>query len=190
MEVVMSNSLTAWILASVLLPTLAGCPNSGNTPPASGAGATAPGSHTDAGTLLDGGVDAADDEELVVQCPDTSTEAATLTSGLTRTSKDNKLIAKFVLSDPSPPERYNNDWTIDFTTADGTPVTDLSMMKTSQTWMPYHGHGWRATSVPMSEPGRYKVTLNFNMRGYFQIKLETMSANLGAEEIVFDYCLR
>ena len=139
----------------------------------------------------DAGDDAADigdsGEELVVQCPPGTLEASSLVSGVS--AKGTAITAKFVESDPSPPARYDNLWTLDFTDASGAPVTDMQMTSAS-TFMPYHGHGWPGSGTPMSEPGRFKVKLNLNMRGYFEIKLAVKSTALGSDNITFNYCFR
>jgi hypothetical protein len=148
------------------------------------------GSDTKHSDSSDGGPDAADSdagEELVVQCPDGTLEASSLVSGVS--AKGTTITAKFVESDPSPPARYDNLWTMDFTDASGAPVTDMQMTS-AQTWMPYHGHGWPGSGKALSEPGRFKVKLNLNMRGYFEIKLAVKSAALGSDNITFNYCFR
>jgi hypothetical protein len=63
-------------------------------------------------------------------------------------------------------------------------------MTSASTWMPYHGHGWPGSGTPTSEPGRFKVKLNLNMRGYFRIDMVVKSATLGSDTISFYYCFR
>jgi hypothetical protein len=178
----MRNGRVLWIL--VASAAMGGCPSNAKTGPTAKADAAV----DDAG--LDAGGDAG--EELTVYCPDGTPDSSSLVSGYQATSADKKLIATFVQSDPSPPQRYNNVWTVDFTDATGAPVADMAMTKSSQTWMPYHGHGWPASWMPMAQPGRFEVTLNFNMRGDFQVKLYGTSTSLGVTNdlVLFNYCLR
>jgi hypothetical protein len=167
----MRNGRELWVLAAWL--SVAGC-----------------GSDAKHASGTDGGADAGDadaGEELVVQCPADTLEASTLITGVS--AKGKAITAKFFESDPTPPARYDNFWTIDFSDASGAPVTDMQMTSAS-TWMPYHGHGWPGSGTPMSEPGRFKVKLNLNMRGYFRIDMVVKSATLGSDTISFYYCFR
>jgi hypothetical protein len=133
------------------------------------------------------GADADPGEELIVQCDPGALEADTLVSGVS--AKGQKFTAKFVSSDPSPPARYDNNWTVDFTDQSGAPVSDLQMTS-ARTWMPLHGHGWPGAGTPMSEPGRFKVKINLNMRGYFLVEMKVTSASLGSDTVGFYYCFR
>jgi hypothetical protein len=170
----MRNGRLLWFVATWL--SVAGC--SSDAKPGA-----AP---SDAGDAM--AADLADTgEELVVQCDPGALEADTLITGVS--AKGKTFTAKFVSSDPSPPARYDNDWTVDFTDANGAPVTDLQMTS-ARTWMPYHGHGWPGAGTPMSEPGRFKVKINLNMRGYFLVEMTVKSASLGSDTVGFYYCFR
>lgn len=170
---------TRWrgVLAAAIGLWLAGCPSGSSTSKSK---------KPDAGKH-DAGTDAGEEDAGSVYCPDSATDSSSLVMGLE--AKGKTITGKFVEATPFPPERYNNSWVVDFVDGDGNPVTDLKFTD-AQTWMPFHNHGKPASADAMSEPGRFKLMLNFNMRGYFEVRLHVSSASLGNDYIVFDYCLR
>jgi hypothetical protein len=102
----------------------------------------------------------------------------------------NGITAKLFDAMPAPPERFTNVWIIDFVGADGKPLADLKITK-AQAFMPYHVHGRAAIVTAMPEPGRFKITLNFFMRGYFEAQLNVSSASAGVTDYVaIGYCVQ
>lgn len=102
-----------------------------------------------------------------------------------------KLKATLVSSDPTPLLKGSADWVVDFTTVDGTPVTDLEFTDV-YTFMPVHGHKGTFKPKPMAlaEPGRYSFDgLNFSMRGPWQIRFELASPTAGEDVVIFDVCV-
>jgi YtkA-like protein len=163
-----------WMNARVLalgLCVVCGCSNAQKAP-----------SSRDAGLGEDTPEDAG-----AVYCPADATTSDTLVVGLE--AKGKHYTAKLVSASPSPPQRFNNDWVVDFVDADGNPVSDMQVTKTA-TFMPYHQHGKPGKAEAMSDPGRFKLTINLNMPGYFEIRLNVHASSAGDDYIVYNYCLR
>jgi hypothetical protein len=190
-ELSMNAHRSLWLVTAVLGAGLTGCPRSANSPSDSSAPDNSNGASAakdaalDAG-LPDAGGDVSEDDDAVVYCPDGAIDSTTLVIGWP--AKGKTVTAKLVSATPTPPERYNNEWLVDFVDADGKAIEDLNVTG-AQTWMPYHSHGKPGSAAQMS-PGRFKLALNFQMRGYFQIKLDVKSAKLGSDHIDYYYCLR
>jgi hypothetical protein len=199
-ELSMNAHRSLWLITAVLGASLAGCPRSANSPSDSSAppqsrDASAPSNSNgssaaqdaavDAG-LLDAADDVSEDDDAVVYCPDGAIDSTTLVIGWS--AKGKTVTAKLVSATPNPPERYNNEWLVDFVDTDGKAIEDLKVTGV-QTWMPYHSHGKPGSATQMS-PGHFKLALNFQMRGYFQVKLDVKSAQLGSDHIDYYYCLR
>jgi hypothetical protein len=125
-------------------------------------------------------------DDAGVYCP-----AGSTTFLLETEATGKKLSAKLYDAMPNPPERYNNNWVIDVVDANGEPVADATITK-AQVYMPFHQHGRPATWTAMPEPGRFKLALNFFMRGFFEVRLtmSSQSAEASNEYIVFSYCVQ
>jgi hypothetical protein len=95
----------------------------------------------------------------------------------------------FVLqqSDPAPPARYNNTWTMKILNGAGAAVTGATM--TATPYMPDHGHG--TSVVPTITPAGDAYTvgpLYLYMAGLWQITLQAQST-AGNDSGVFQFCI-
>jgi YtkA-like len=108
--------------------------------------------------------------------------------GLAKTGPMGRLKVVLLASDPSPPTKGNNAWTIRVEDM-GTPQTGATMKITP--FMPDHGHGTptKANVSPMMEPGQYQVTpLYLYMAGLWQITLE-VTTPAAKDSVVFSFCI-
>jgi hypothetical protein len=166
---------------------LGGCPSSSVPADAGKTGAAGHGAVTDGGAL-DGG---ADDDAGMVACPVGSIDGTTFVDDMQVVGNNGKITGRLVKADPLVPERYNNQWTMEFTNADGTALDDVDLAKVFVT-MPYHPkHGKPAYRVAKaSEAGRFEVGINLFMRGYFEVQFTVSSPTAGDDTVVFTYCVR
>jgi hypothetical protein len=91
---------------------------------------------------------------------------------------------------PAPPQRYRNDWTLEFLDAQGALLSDVTITK-ARPFMPVHGHDGNiqptiqaldATSIQVDK-------LNLWMRGPWEIQLEVRSVSKGDDQMVFHVCI-
>jgi hypothetical protein len=105
-------------------------------------------------------------------------------------SDNGKVTARLVDTKPAPPQRYYNDWTVDFLDADGKPLDDMQITKV-RSYMPVHQHGVVSQKiVKLSEPGRFEVQdIDLFMRGPWEVQFSLTSASTGDSYLVFNHCL-
>jgi hypothetical protein len=105
-------------------------------------------------------------------------------------SKSGSLVtATFVSSNPAPPIKGDNTWVLDFSDAQGMPLTDLEMVVTPM--MPDHGHGTPVNAIVTASDtaGRYEVTpVNLFMAGYWEITFDITVAGQ-ADSLMFGFCV-
>jgi hypothetical protein len=98
---------------------------------------------------------------------------------------------KLMAAKPTEPERYRNDWTVEVRAADGTPAGDAEITR-GQTFMHIHGHDGRVQPKlkALDEPGHFEVdSLNFTMRGPWEVRLWVRSPSVDEELDVFHVCV-
>jgi hypothetical protein len=98
---------------------------------------------------------------------------------------------KLIAADPTEPERYRNDWTVEVSAADGAPAPDAEIIR-GQTFMPVHGHDGRVQPKmkALPEPGQFEVDgLNFTMRGPWEVRLWLRSPVVNEELETFHVCV-
>jgi hypothetical protein len=121
----------------------------------------------------------------VINCQNDA-RVAQYAANLTVTSKAASM--KFVLqqSNPAPPARGTDTWTIRVTDAAGTPMPHLSLSVLP--FMPDHGHGTSVTAqVTSNGDGTYSVApLYFFMPGVWRITFTSTSPSDTAE---FWFCI-
>lgn len=86
---------------------------------------------------------------------------------------------------PAEPERYENDWVVELSPPDAELVR-------AQTFMPVHGHDGRVQPElkPLAQPGQFAVErLNFTMRGPWEVRLWTRTAEASEDYVVFQICV-
>jgi len=135
--------LGSWLAAAAVLVGM-GCGSSGGSQP--------------------GGPDAGD----VITCQN-DPRVMTYASGLTVTSTSGSHKYVLLTSDPAPPARGNDTWTIKITDAQGNALSGLSASVLP--FMPDHGHGTSVNaSITANSDGTYTVTpLYFFMPGVWRI---------------------
>jgi hypothetical protein len=92
---------------------------------------------------------------------------------------------------PLPPEKYLNDWTVDFVNTAGAAIDDVSVTM-ARSFMPVHGHDGTFPPVvtKLAEPGRVQIDdLNLWMRGPWLIQLGVSSPTVGDDYIEFSACV-
>jgi len=98
---------------------------------------------------------------------------------------------KFVLvrSDPPPPAKGNDTWTIRINDASGAPVSHLTL--SAVPFMPDHGHGTSVTAqVTSNGDGTYTVTpLYLFMPGVWRITLTTVADAGPSDSAIFYFCV-
>jgi hypothetical protein len=106
-------------------------------------------------------------------------------------ARGSKLIATVLAASPVPARRYLNDWTVRFTDASGAALNDVSVVS-ARTWMPVHGHDGVVMPqvVRTSDPAELQIrSLNFIMRGPWEVQLSLRSASAGDDAVVFHVCI-
>ena len=109
--------------------------------------------------------------------------------GLSASSTDGAVTVTFVAAAPAPPDKGNNEWTVQVTDGAGAPIDGATITVTP--YMPDHGHGSSiAPNVAAGQqPGQYAVTLvNLFMPGVWRI---TFDVAVGAVEstVQFMFCV-
>ncbi len=98
---------------------------------------------------------------------------------------------KFLDSDPAPPAKDNNNWTIEITDANGSPIDGATI--TVVPYMPDHGHGTsvKPTIVPMGS-GKYQIqNVYMYMPGLWQttIGVTMPGAMKSAGSVMYSFCV-
>lgn len=119
---------------------------------------------------------------------ETETRAVEYMPGLTRTSASGAWQAVLVTSEPGPPIKGTNTWTMKVLDAAGAAHDDITV--TARTFMPDHNHGStiKAHVTPTGD-GRYRVTpLYLYMPGLWQVTLDVETAD-GPDSVMFPICI-
>jgi len=129
-----------------------------------------------------GGGSTSDDEHYDCAMED---RADTFVVGLEKVSPSG-LHFRLMQSNPAPPSRGDNDFTLQIADGAGAPVTGATL--TVVPYMPDHGHG---TSVPVvisestTVPGQYDFNpVNLWMPGLWQVLVTK-----DTEQVIFAFCI-
>lgn len=102
------------------------------------------------------------------------------------------LTVTLVKSVPAPPEKGDNEWTVQVADDGGAPMDGLGIEAVP--WMPDHGHGTSIESemMPGEAAGEYVVDpVNLLMAGYWEITLAITDAEGNdVDEVMFKFCVR
>lgn len=94
-------------------------------------------------------------------------------------------------SEPGPPVRGDNTWTVTVHDPPGVAVGVLDIKTVP--YMPDHGHGTAviATSAATSQPGEYVIApINLWMKGYWTIRLALLtSTERELDRVTFAFCV-
>jgi len=94
-----------------------------------------------------------------------------------------------VASDPGPPVKGSNTWTVRILDPGGTPTDGLAM--TVLPFMPDHGHGStvKAAVTPMGD-GVYVIKpLYLYMPGYWEVTLTVQPTGGTKDSVMFPVCI-
>ncbi len=169
--------------------TGSGCSSNSSTPPSSSTGAGGTGSSGAGGTSAT--ADASD--EGYVNCS-ADPRVDTYTANMTKPGQKGMLTFKLIESEPAPPARGNNVFTLKITDSSGNAIhgevkADLDM--------PDHGHPATVKPVVSFDPSTDIYTLDplyFFMVGVWHIKIDAFagSADAGAalDSVAFYFCIQ
>jgi hypothetical protein len=130
--------------------------------------------------------------------PDTSSELSSCSSetraipytpGLSRPSTSGALTAVLVKSDPGPPIKGTNTWTLKIVDANGAPQDGLSITTVAN--MPDHNHPPGVVPVVTDEGGGvYEATpVYLFMAGYWEVTFSWTPQNGAKESVMFPICI-
>lgn len=119
----------------------------------------------------------------------TDRRAETYTANMQKPGRLGALQFTLVQSDPAPPGKGTNTWTLKLQDKSGNPVTGATV--TARPLMPDHGHG--TSVVPQVTPaadGTYGIApLYLFMAGLWQITLN-VQAGATTDVAVFSFCIQ
>jgi hypothetical protein len=110
--------------------------------------------------------------------------------GLSSASEDGAVKITFVDSDPAPPAKGNNTWTVTIVDAAGKALTGAAIATTA--YMPDHGHTSpiKPTATEQATAGTYVVTpVNVFMPGIWEVTLSVTPAGGTAAAVKFTFCI-
>ena len=118
--------------------------------------------------------DAADADAAsgTARCPaDTPMFSAAPDSGLLVVGNRSTVQGRIIQAEPAQPERFENDWTVQFSDLAGVPLDNLAI-SSACAFMPVHGHGGEPKEVVKSGAGTFSLMgLNLFMRGPWEVQL-------------------
>jgi hypothetical protein len=135
-----------------------------------------------------GGTPATADSGMLSSCA-TETRAIKYMPNLTRTSMSGMYTAVLVESQPGPPIKGSNNWTVRILDASGAPVDGLTVKGTPK--MPDHSHPTSVLPVVTAKGGGiYEVApVYLYMPGYWVVTLTLQPASGPADSVTFPVCI-
>lgn len=125
------------------------------------------------------------DHMAEVDCT-SETRADMYVAGLEKTGTQVKVS---LVSDPAPPTRGDNVWTLTITDLDGSPIDGLTLDSTP--FMPDHGHGTpnQETQSAGTTAGEYVLSpINLWMPGYWEVDIDITGDNV-TDNVMFAPCI-
>ena len=121
----------------------------------------------------------ADGASGAARCPaDTPMFSAAPDSGLLVVGNRSTVQGRIVQAEPAQPERFENDWTVQFSDPTGMPLDDLTIASACA-FMPVHGHGGEPKEVVKSGAATFSLMgLNLFMRGPWEVQLAVRAGAL------------
>jgi hypothetical protein len=116
--------------------------------------------------------------------------ADTYAPGLEKAGGEGTVRIRLIQSEPAPPVKGDNRWTVDVVDMTGAPLDGLTIEV--DPFMPDHQHGTpvKALVTPTGAPGRYQVTpVNLFMAGLWQITIDMKTATGLRDRAVFSFCV-
>ena len=121
------------------------------------------------------------------------TRADAYSPGMEKTSQSGNLIVRLSDSQPGPPQKGDNTWTLQLRDKAGSPLSGATLDVTP--YMPDHGHGTpvKAQSSEAGSPsGQYRVTpVNLFMPGLWQVTITATPSTIpqAPESVMFPFCI-
>jgi hypothetical protein len=118
------------------------------------------------------------------------TRADQYTAGMERTGKNNLVKMSLTLSDPAPPHKGTNVWTLRLSDTEGAGQRGATINVTP--WMPDHQHGTsvKATVTPGAADGAYTaMPLYLFMAGLWEVTFDVTTAAGVKDSVVFRFCV-
>lgn len=129
--------------------------------------------------------DAGDQAALITCQNDARVDA--YSPGLSKTSTSGKWRFVLTASDPAPPARGTNTWTLSITDAAGAPQTGATVNVTP--FMPDHGHGTSVVPTVTAQGNDYAIAnLYLFMPGVWRVTIDA-TANGATDSAVFMFCV-
>ena len=135
------------------------------------------------------GTDAAAPGAMFEDCKDDPRVDAYV-AGMQETSVAGRFLVKLLSSEPGPPTKGNNTWTIEVTDAAAAPQPGMSVVV--DPFMPDHGHGTSVEAVvePLGQPGQYRLSpVNLFMDGVWEVRLLLSSPAGTQDTATFNLCI-
>jgi hypothetical protein len=131
--------------------------------------------------------DASTDDDTIVDCTN-DPRAMPYSAGLAVSSQGGTMTMTLLASDPGPPVRGTNAFTVRVTDATGASVFGATLTVTPT--MPDHGHTTTAPTVVANADGTYTISgLYFFMDGIWQVSILTATDGGPLGTAVFDFCI-
>jgi hypothetical protein len=112
------------------------------------------------------------------------------TAGMERMGKNNLIKMSLMLSDPAPPHKGTNVWTLRLADAEGADQRGATINVTP--WMPDHLHGTslKANVTPSGADGYYTaMPLYLFMAGLWEVTFDVTTAGGVKDSVVFRFCV-
>jgi hypothetical protein len=112
------------------------------------------------------------------------------TPGLEKAGRLGAARVRLLESDPAPPIRGDNRWTVEIVATAGAPLDGLVISVTP--FMPDHQHGTpvKAVVTAAGTPGRYHLSpVNLFMAGLWQITIDLRNSTGLRDQAVFAFCV-
>ena len=135
-----------------------------------------------------------DDDGTSYNCAEETRDDEFVT-GLAKPGELGVYEVKLLASDPAPPSRGDNTWTVELSTvvAPVGPVSGATLRATP--FMPDHAHGSGKTVLvtPMTAAGQYQLApVNLWMPGLWEVTIQAEATGAGGtqrDRVVFRFCL-
>jgi hypothetical protein len=120
------------------------------------------------------------------------TRAESYRAGMEKTGKQGALVFRLLESQPGPPQKGDNTWTLSIQNSGAAPLPGATVTVTP--FMPDHGHGSpiRAEVSELAMPaggGQYRVfPINLFMPGLWQITVAAQASGV-SDSAVFALCI-
>jgi hypothetical protein len=131
--------------------------------------------------------DASTDEDTLVDCTN-DPRAMAYAPGLAVSSQADAVTVTLLESDPGPPVRGTNAFTVRVADGSGADLAGATLMVTPT--MPDHGHTTTAPTVTANADGTYTISgLYFFMDGIWQVSILVATDAGAVGTVSFDFCI-